>query len=346
MHEFLQAVPKCEHHIHVEGSLEPDLLFTLAQRNSISLPSPSDDPAFSSVASLLARYRRFTSLDDFLHYYFVGMSVLITAGDFESLAYAYFLRAAADGLVHAELFFDPQAHTSRGISYSTVLDGFTAAQARATADLGITSELIVCILRHLPAADGEAMYRAALPDLSSGKVRGLGLSSTEKGNPPSLFKETYLDAKTRGINRTAHAGEEAGVDYMAEALTELHIQRVDHGIKLTEDPAVMAEFVAQNIMVTMCPLSNVELCCVKNVGHLPIRKYLDQGVRFSINSDDPAYFGGYILDNYCAVQDHFGLTKGEWEKVVRDSIQGSWCGEERKREMGMMLDAVMERFGN
>ncbi|KIW19249.1 adenosine deaminase [Exophiala spinifera] len=344
MHEFLKALPKCEHHMHIEGSLEPDLLFTLAKRNNIALPAPEVDASFASVDTLLARYRRFTSLDDFLHYYFIGMSVLVTAADFESLAYAYFGRAAADGVAHAEVFFDPQAHTSRGVSYATVVSGFRAAQARATADFNLTSELIVCILRHLPPADGAAMYAAAVPDLESGAVKGLGLSSTELGNPPALFTEPFLDAEARGFHRTAHAGEEADVSYMAEALRELHIQRVDHGIKLTQSPEVLAEFVARDVLVTMCPLSNVELRCVKRVADLPIRTYLDRGVKFSINSDDPAYFGGYILDNYCAVQDAFDLSKPEWETIVRNSINGSWCGDDRKKEMISALEQVMAKF--
>lgn len=272
------------------------------------------------------------------------MSVLITSSDFESLAYEYFVRAAADGVHHAEVFFDPQAHTSRAVRYDTIVDGFTAAQRRAKADFGITSELIVCILRHLPVEDGHRMYEAAIPHLESGMVKGLGLSSTEKGNPPHLYKDTYADAKSRGFNRTAHAGEEAGVDYMASALYDLHVTRVDHGIKLPHDEGVMAVFAARGVMVTMCPLSNVELRCVKSVAELPIRTYLDNGVRFSVNSDDPAYFGGYILDNYCAVQDAFGLSMAEWEGVVRNSIEGSWCDEARKSELVGALEGVMGRF--
>ncbi|KIX94829.1 uncharacterized protein Z520_09519 [Fonsecaea multimorphosa CBS 102226] len=344
MHEFLQALPKCEHHMHLEGSLEPSLLFDLAARNNISLPSVEEDPSFESIDTLLARYRRFTSLDDFLHYYFIGMSVLITSGDFEALAYEYFRRAHGDGVVHAEVFFDPQAHTVRGVRYGDIVDGFTAAQKRAKADWGITSELIVCVLRHLPVEDGARMYRDAIPNLESGVIKGLGLSSTEKGNPPHLYRDIYADALTRGFNRTAHAGEEAGVDYMASAVHDLNVTRVDHGIKLTEDENVMRLFADRNIMVTMCPLSNVELRCVSHVRDLPIRTYLDNGVRFSINSDDPAYFGGYILDNHCAVQDAFGLDKKDWEKIVGHAIEGSWCSDERKGELRKHLAEVMVRF--
>lgn len=329
-----------------QGSLEPDLLFELAKRNNISLPSVETDPSFESVGTLLARYRRFTSLDDFLHYYFIGMSVLITPEDFESLAYAYFKHAHADGVVHAEVFFDPQAHTERGIAYSTVIDGFSRAKERALKDFGITSELIVCILRHLPPAHGDAMYREALPDLQSGRIKGLGLSSTELGNPCLKYKDTYAHAESQGFHLTAHAGEEGPVDYMASALHDLHVTRVDHGIKLRDDPALMKEFVDRQLLITMCPISNVELRCVPNIAALPIREYLDAGIVFSLNSDDPAYFGGYILDNYCAVQDAFKLTLKEWEKIVAQSIDGSWCDEQRKNEMKTALTAVLQRYAN
>jgi adenosine deaminase len=322
------------------GSLEPDLLFELAARNGVRLPSTAEDAAFESPATLLARYRRFTSLDDFLHYYFIGMSVLITEDDFERLAAAYFARAHADGVVHAEVFFDPQAHTARHVGYPTVVRGFQRAQKAAERQYGLTSELIVCMLRHLPAEDCHRTYVEALPDLESGAVRGLGLSSTEKGNHPALFRKTYDDAASRGIRRTAHAGEEAGVEYMASALEDLHVERVDHGIKLLDSESVLAAFVARQIMVTVCPLSNVELRCVSSVADLPLREYLARGVRFSINSDDPAYFGGYVLDNFCAVQDAFDLSRPEWSTIVTNSIRGSWCSDRRKEEMLRQLEAV------
>ncbi len=321
------------------------MLFALAERNGVALPDPStEDPSFESEATLLARYRRFTSLDDFLHYYFIGMSVLVTPADFEALAYAYFARAAADGVRHAEVFFDPQAHTARGVAYDDVVAGFAAAQTRARRDFALTSALIVCILRHLPAADGHAMYERALPHLEAGTVAGLGLSSTELGHPPHGFRATYADAERRGIRRTAHAGEEAGVEYMASALRDLHVTRVDHGIKLADDETLLREFVDRAVLVTVCPLSNVELRCVARVADLPLRTYLARGVRFSLNSDDPAYFGGYVLDNYCAVQDAFALSVAEWETVARHAIEGSWCDDARKRELAHALDDVLATF--
>ena len=328
--------------MHLEGSLEPSLLFKLAEENGIKLPSDKD-PAFASIDSLLERYKHFANLDDFLHYYFIAMSVLVKASDYEALAWAYFVRAKDDGVVHAEVFFDPQAHAERGIGYSTVRDGFTAARKRAETELSISSELIMCFTRHLPVTSAEETYQTALPDLKSGLVSGIGLSSTEIGNPPKLYKDIYASAEAEGIKRTAHAGEEADVSYMRDALESLHIQRVDHGIKLMDDHALAAEFVKKKILVTMCPLSNVKLQCVKSVKQLPIRAYLDNRIRFSINSDDPAYFGGYILDNYCAVQEAFDLSLEEWTSIIMASIYGSWCSEARKEELyGKFTDCVAE----
>lgn len=342
LHAFLLDLPKIEHHCHLEGTLEPALLFDLASRNDITLPK--DDPAFTSIDTLLSRYRRFTSLDDFLHYYFIGMSVLISAQDFEALAYAYFQKAHSQRVVHAEVFFDPQAHTSRGVAYETVVEGFTKAQKRAQEDFGLSSELIVCLLRHLSADECHEAYLQALPDLKSGAVRGLGLSSTEKGNPPSRFKQSYDDARSHGLRLTAHAGEEADVSYMKSAVDDLGCTRIDHGIKLKDDPDLMRRFARDKILLSICPLSNVELRCVKNVKELPIREYIDNGVHFSLNSDDPAYFGGYIQENYCAVQSAFELSIEEWAKIVTNSILGSWCSESRKDELLQSLSNMLASY--
>lgn len=326
------------------GSLEPQLLFELAARNDIALPD--DDPSFSSVETLLARYRRFTSLDDFLHYYFIGMSVLITEADFEALAHAYFTKAKSQNVVHAEVFFDPQAHTSRGVAYQAIISGFKRAQERARSDYGITSELIVCMLRNFPVADCQRTYEEALPDLRSGKIRGLGLSSTEKGYPPSLFADIYADAVQNGIKHlTSHAGEEAGVSYMAEAVNDIHCVRVDHGIKLTEDQILMKRFADERIMVTICPLSNVELRCVRKIADLPIRTYLENKVPFSLNSDDPAYFGGYIQENYCGVQEAFDFSVQDWITITHDAIMLSWCDETRKTELVDQSNSYISQFG-
>ncbi|TVY81718.1 Adenine deaminase [Lachnellula suecica] len=340
-HQCLLELPKCEHHLHIEGSLSPSLLFRLAAVNNISLPKSEDDSSFASAEALESRYERFTSLNDFLHYYFIGMSVLITPSDFESLAYEYFTRAHKDGVHHAEIFFDPQAHTSRGISYATVVSGLVAAQARAEKEFGLTSKLILCFLRHLSAEDAEVTYQEAtsLGHFSNGTVAGIGLDSSEVGFPPEIFRETYESAAAAGIRRTAHAGEEGDSTYISRALDICKTERIDHGIRLVDDENLLKKVAKDKTLVTMCPLSNVRLRCVTKVGELPIRKFLDEGVRFSINSDDPAYFGGYIQDNYCAVQESFVLSLKDWKFIAEGSIEGSWCDAERKKVLLEKVEA-------
>ena len=330
--------------MHLEGAISPSLLFTLAARNSISIPT--SDAAFASPAALLDRYTRFSSLDDFLHYYFVGMSCLIKEQDFEQLAWEYFLKAKSDGVVHAEVFFDPQAHMGRGIAYETVVKGFTTACQRAEQELGLSTKLILCLLRHLPVEDSITTYDQAKLDLETGCLAGLGLDSSEKGFPPGAWKEIYGTAKTKGIRRTAHAGEEGPVEYIREALSELDVERIDHGIRLAEDKGLMREVADKKILVTTCPLSNVRLRCVKHIKELPIRTFLENGVMFSINSDDPAYFGGYILENFCAVQEAFNLTAREWERITKAAVDGSWCDDNRKSYLLELLNETMVRFGH
>lgn len=366
LHPFLAILPKCEHHIHLEGSLSPTLLFTLASRNRISLPSPDQDLAFTSPTQLLDRYSHFTSLDDFLRYYFIGISVLIHVEDFEALAWEYFVRAKADGLIHAEVFFDPQAHTARGIKYETVIKGFTNARERAEKVLGITSRLILCFLRHLPITEAEHTFSMAEEDFRLGILAGVGLDSSEKGFPPGQWRGVYEKVKALGGRKTAHAGEEGPVEYIREALRGLDVERIDHGIRLVDDQELMQEVAERKLLVTLCPLSNIRLRCVKTIEDLPVRAFLDKGclplsssqqsspphlrsqlltvigVRFSINSDDPAYFGGYILDNYCAIQEAFSLTVKEWERIARAAVEGSWCDEKRKHAiLQQVREAVM-----
>lgn len=331
--------------MHLEGSLSPNLLFSLAKRNAIDLPDPNDDPAFASPDALLDRYTRFTSLDDFLHYYFIGMSVLVHAHDFEALAWDYFTRAHTDGVVHAEVFFDPQAHTGRGVKYQHVVDGFIKGCRRAESELGMTTNLILCFLRHLPVTEAAAAFGDAKDDLLSGRLAGIGLDSSEKGFPPGPWKVIYDQARDSSIKRTAHAGEEGPVEYIREALEMLDVQRVDHGIRLAQDDELMHEMARRKIMVTLCPLSNVRLQCVKAIAELPVRKFLDHHVPFSINSDDPAYFGGYILSNYCAVQEAFSLTLEEWKGIAMATIEGSWCDESRKRAMISHMISVVDAHG-
>jgi len=344
LHPFLRSIPKCEHHIHLEGSLEPSLLFTLAKTNGISLPS--DDDAFSSEADLRNRYKNFKSLDDFLHYYYIGMSVLIHSSDFEALAWSYFVKARDHGVHHSEVFFDPQAHISRGISYRTIITGFTKARNQAKTELGLTSELVCCFLRHLPVLGSLDVFEdhQVQESFANGTVIGIGLDSSELNFPPHLFHDIYRKAGSLGLRRTAHAGEEGPVDYIADSIDSLGVERIDHGIKLHLDEQLMKQVAQKQLMLTICPMSNMMLRCVDHVSEIPIRKFLDAGVRFSINSDDPAYFGGYILDNYCVVHDAFNLSIQEWAGISRAGIEGSWCSTERKREILTVLDDLVKEW--
>ena len=239
---------------------------------------------------------------------------------------------------------DPQAHTARGVSLETVLAGVGAARRRAEAELGLSSRLICCFLRHLPAADAVATYEAALPALRDGTLAGVGLDSSEVGFPPVLFAEVFARAARDGVRRTAHAGEELGPESVWSTLRELGVQRIDHGRSIARDEVLVREVAERGILVTMCPISNVCLRGVEKVTDMPVRKFLDAGVKFSINSDDPAYFGGYILENYCAVQESFGLNVREWESIAITAIEGSWCEEERKTELKGMLEEVVKDF--
>lgn len=341
LHPLLQALPKAEHHMHLEGALGPSLLFSLAARNNVTLPV--GDPAFASPEALLNRYNRFTCLEDFLSYYYIGMSVLVNEEDFESLAWNYFLHASADGVHHAELFFDPQAHLSRGVPLKNVTSGFTNARVRAEKELGISSELICCFLRHLPVPDSVTTFNSEELQamFKDGTIIGVGLDSSEKDNPPHWWQEIYQQAASLGLRRTAHAGEEGPAAYIADAIDNLGVERIDHGLRLHEDPDLMRRVAGKGIMLTICPRSNVLLQCVKSVSEVPIRKFLDAGVRFSLNSDDPAYFGGYILDNYCAVHSAFDLNVEEWAKICRMGIEGSWCQQSRKDNLLKILDQVV-----
>ncbi|KAI9849117.1 MAG: adenine deaminase [Sclerophora amabilis] len=338
LHRLLARLPKCEHHIHLEGALSPSLLYDLASKNEVTLPSPTDDPAWASPSTLAARYKRFTSLDDFLHYYLIGMSVLQYASDFEALAWDYFLHAKADNVMHAEVCFDPQAHTERGVAYSTVLSGVRRACWRAETELGISTKLIVCFLRHLSVPSALQTFNVAKPDLLNGTLAGIGLDSSEKGYPPELWEDIFSAAKEQGIMRTAHAGEEGPPEYIASALSSLHVSRIDHGIALASSPLLLDTVAASPTLLTVCPISNVRLRCVSSIAELPIRIFLDKGVKFSINSDDPAYFSGYVLDNYCAVQEAFDLSVEDWNTICRAGIEGSWCSTERKSEMRALLE--------
>lgn len=354
LHDFLAELPKCEHHLHLEGCLSPALLFQLAAKNNIALPSADEDAAYQSPTTLTKRYEYFENLEDFLQCYYRGIAVLITQEDFEMLAWEYFTTARRDGVQHAEVFFDPQSHTDRGVAFDTVVAGFNAARRRAEEELGITSCLIMCFLRHLPVSSATETMQTAIEggyfeprDHDKQRaIAGLGLDSSEVGFRPELFIDQYRKGKDLGLHRTAHGGEEGDPTYISGALDSLHVERIDHGIRLTEDPELLNRIVREGVLLTVCPLSNLCLQAVKSIDQVPIRAFLEAGVRFSINSDDPAYFRGYILNNYCAVQEAFNLSRGDWRTIVKNSIYGSWIQEKRKLELLAKLDECMSKYAD
>lgn len=284
----------------------------------------------------MERYDNFKDLQDFLDHYYIGMSVLITEEDFHDLAFSYFQRGHSEGLRHVEAFFDPQGHLERGIDMAVVVNGLSSACKRAELELpGFSTKLIMCLLRHLPNEDGLKTIQLAHEYYSNDIIHGLGLDSSEIPFPPELFKESYAKVNDTHphVGLTAHAGEEAGPDYIHRALDHLNVTRIDHGVQCVKDPELVKRLVEQEVMLSVCPLSNVKLQVVEHVGQLPIRELFDQGVMFSINSDDPAYFGGYLLDNYVAVEKHFGFTVKEWAQIARNAVKGSWISEERTAEL-------------
>jgi adenosine deaminase len=310
---LIKRLPKCELHIHIEGSLEPELMFALAHRNGIRLPYPS-------VEALRQAYQ-FRNLQDFLDIYYQGMSVLITEQDFYDLAFAYLERARADNVRHVEMFFDPQGHTSRGIAFATVVGGLHRAIIDAGRELGVRASLIMCFLRHLDEADAERTLDSALA--FKDRIVGVGLDSSEAGNPPSKFKHVFGRAREAGFFLSAHAGEEGPPSYVWEALDVLGVARIDHGIRSMEDPALVGRLAREGVPLTVCPLSNLRLRVVDDLAHHPLRRMLDKGLVATVNSDDPAYFGGYVNQNYHAVSDALRLGRDEIAAIVRNGIRAS-----------------------
>jgi adenosine deaminase len=326
---FIAGLPKAELHMHIEGSLEPELMFALAKRNGVAIP-------YDSVEAVRAAYS-FSNLQDFLDIYYQGANVLQKAEDFRDLAAAYFDRIAADNVVHAEIFFDPQTHTDRGISFDTVMEGLTAGMAEAEAKHGITSRLILCFLRHLDEDAAFATLELAKPWLN--RIEAVGLDSSELGHPPEKFARVYEAAAALGLKRVAHAGEEGPPDYVRQALDLLHIDRLDHGNRSLEDEALTARLAAERMTLTVCPLSNVKLCNVASIEAHPIDRMLALGLRATINSDDPAYFGGYVNDNYRAVAVARGLTRDDLVTLARNSFLGSFLPEDEKAAHLAGIDA-------
>lgn len=328
---LIKSLPKCELHIHIEGSLEPELMFALARRNGIKL-------RYDSVEALHRAYR-FSNLQDFLDIYYQGMSVLITEQDFYDLAWAYLERAKADNVRHVEMFFDPQGHTSRGIAFGTVVSGLHRAIADAGEKLGVQASLIMCFLRHLDEADAERTLDLALP--FKDRIVGVGLDSSEAGNPPSKFKHVFRRARDAGFFLTAHAGEEGPASYVWEALDDLGVARIDHGIHCMDDETLVGRLVSQKTPLTVCPLSNVRLHVVDDIAHHPLLRMLDRGLKVTVNSDDPAYFGGYVNENYRAVSNALGLGRDEIAAIVRNGIEASLMPEPDKARLRAEIDRVL-----
>jgi len=328
---LLRTMPKAELHIHIEGSLEPELIFKLAQRNGVVLPYPS-------VEALRAAYA-FTDLQTFLDIYYAGASVLLREADFFDMAWAYFERAAADNVVHAELFFDPQTHTARGVPFETVIKGLNHAVHRAHAELGISASLILCFLRHLSEDEALATFEQALP--WKHHFVGVGLDSSERGHPPEKFARVFAKAREAGLHLVAHAGEEGPPEYIRSALDVLHVQRIDHGVRCVEDPALVARLAKERMPLTVCPLSNVKLCVFKTMAEHNLKALLDAGLCATVNSDDPAYFGGYLNQNFVETFAALpALGAGDAYTLARNSFEASFVPAEKKAAWISSLDTV------
>lgn len=316
--DFIAGLPKAELHLHIEGSLEPELMFELGRRNGIALP-------FATVEDVRAAYA-FSNLQDFLDIYYQGAGVLMTQADFHDLAMAYFRRVAADGCRHVEMFFDPQTHTDRGLPFSVAIEGLLSGMAEAERSLGVTSKLILCFLRHLDEDAAFATLKAAEPYLD--RIVGVGLDSSEVGHPPSKFAKVYAAARERGLKLVAHAGEEGPPAYVWEALDLLKVDRIDHGNRALEDPALVTRLASEGMTLTVCPLSNLKLCVVDDLKAHPLKRMLSLGLHATINSDDPAYFGGYLGQNWAQTAQALGLTRAELVTLAKNSFSGSFLTAE------------------
>lgn len=311
---FIRGIPKAELHLHIEGSLEPEQMFEFSRRNQVAIP-------FRTVEEVRAAYA-FSNLQDFLDIYYQGANVLQTEEDFRDLALAYFARLHADGGRHAEIFFDPETHTDRGLPFSIAIDGLLAGMKEAEVRFGITSKLIMCFLRHLDETSSLKTLKSAEPYLD--RIAGVGLDSSEKGHPPSKFARVFRAARERGLKVCAHAGEEGPPEYVHEALDILHVDRIDHGNRALEDEALTQRLVKQGMTLTVCPLSNLKLCVVHDLQDHPMKRMLQLGLKATCNSDDPAYFGGYVADNYVRTAEAVGLGREEIITLAKNSFTGSF----------------------
>ncbi|QSQ95852.1 adenosine deaminase [Acinetobacter indicus] len=319
--ELIRALPKAELHVHIEGTFEPELMFAIAQRNNIAIP-------YQSVEEVKEAYN-FHNLQSFLDIYYAGANVLVHEQDFYDLAWAYFEKCAEDQVVHTEIFFDPQTHTDRGIAFATVINGLQRACDDAQSKLGISSRLIMCFLRHLSEEAAFATLEQALPYKE--QIIAVGLDSSEVGHPPAKFARVFAKAREYGFLVVAHAGEEGPPEYIWEALDLLKVNRIDHGVRSEEDPALMQRLIQDEMPLTVCPLSNLKLCVVQDMQQHNIRRLLQQGVKVTVNSDDPSYFGGYMNDNFIAITEALDLSADELKQLAINSFEASFLPAAQKQ---------------
>ena len=320
--ELIQALPKAELHVHIEGTFEPELMFAIAQRNQIQIP-------YESVEEVKQAYN-FHNLQSFLDIYYAGANVLVHEQDFYDLAWAYFEKCAEDRVVHTEMFFDPQTHTERGVEFATVIAGLKRACQDAQQKLGISSQLIMCFLRHLSEEKAFETLEQALP--FKDEIIAVGLDSSEVGHPPAKFERVFAKAREEGFLIVAHAGEEGPPEYVWEALDLLKVNRIDHGVRSEEDKQLMARLIAEKMPLTVCPLSNLKLCVVNDMKEHNIRRLLQQGVHVTVNSDDPSYFGGYMNDNFIAIQQALDLSNEELKQLAINSFEASFISDQEKQK--------------
>jgi len=318
--QFVERTPKAELHVHIEGTLEPDLLLLLADKNAISLPYRTLDD--------VSRAYQFGDLQSFLDLYYLGASVLVEEDDFYELMWRYLCQCRNQGIVHAEIMFDPQTHIRRGVALETVLSGFSRAITKAQQDWQQSALLILCLLRDLPESEGLQTLHQAAPFVE--QITAIGLDSAEIGNPPGKFKQAFKLATDWQLRKVAHAGEEAGPEFIKEALVELGVERIDHGVQCTNDPELVLSLAQAKVPLTVCPLSNVRLKVYNDLSHHPILGLLDSGVQVTVNSDDPAYFGGYLMENFNAIERALGLTEIQSRQLISNSFTGSFLTSERK----------------
>ena len=334
MKNFIEKIPKAELHLHIEGSLEPELMFRLAKRNKIKIP-------YETVEDVRKAYN-FTNLQSFLDIYYAGAAVLLKKEDFYDLTWEYILQCKKNSIFHAEIFFDPQTHTQRGVAFETVIDGISEALHDAKKEFGISSEIIMCFLRHL--SQEEAFATLELSFAHKEKIIAVGLDSSELGNPPSKFEEVFAKAKEYGYRLVAHAGEEGDASYIQEALDVLKVERIDHGVQAIHSIALMERLKKEQIPLTVCPNSNIELKVFETYKHHDIKKLLDYGLNVCVNSDDPAYFKGYLNQNFINIYENLNLTKEEIITLAKNSFNASFCDEKLKKEYINKIDIFVKEY--